>query len=37
MIRTDEIHEMTLPVFYSERKTLKEELLFIVEQIENRG
>jgi hypothetical protein len=37
MIRTDELYELSLPVFPSERRTLKEELLLIVEQVESRN
>lgn len=36
MISTDEINEMTLPVYPSERRTLKEELDFIILQIESK-
>jgi hypothetical protein len=36
MTSTDEIIEMTLPVFPSQRRTLKEELELIVYQIENK-
>lgn len=37
MTHTDEINEMTLPVFPSERRTLREELEKIILQIENRN
>lgn len=36
MIHTDEVDFQTLPVFPSERRTLKEELDWLVFQIENR-
>jgi hypothetical protein len=36
MIHTDEINEMTLPVYPSERRTLKEELELIILQIESK-
>jgi hypothetical protein len=37
MIHTDEIHEMTLPVYPSQRTTLREELENIILDIENKN
>jgi hypothetical protein len=36
MIHTDELHELSLPVYPSERRTLREELENIIFEIENR-
>ena len=37
MIRTDELHELSLPIFQSDRRTLREELENIIFEIETNN